>query len=149
MLTPPSPVEAASAMEAPTTVKPASSMKAATAVESAAMKTFAAKATTVKFSATKAAIKAPMEATIETAVETPVKTPIKETITVPEAKAPPRASTDEDAAVKPLRTVVTVRSASIRVITVIPISASRGTIISGPSNSNAKDDALRVCVRSK
>jgi hypothetical protein len=49
----------------------------------------------------------------------------------------PRSDADEDAAVKPVRTVITVRGASVGVIRVIAPFAIRGTVISGIADCGA------------
>jgi hypothetical protein len=146
-----SPVETASAVEAFATME-------AAAVESLTVEAFTAESTAVETSAMKAAIKA--TATVETAmeatIEAAVKAAIKETVTIPEAKAPPGPGADEGAAVEPFRAVVTVGSAGIGIVVVISIGAGgravidrRWTVVNRPPESNAEADVLGVRVRSR
>jgi hypothetical protein len=61
--------------------------------------------------------------------------------------AVPRPCADEDAAGKPARTIVTIRSARVRVIVVVAVSASRcGTHIRRSANPHADRKSLRMRV---
>ena len=75
-------------------------------------------------------------------ISAPVKAPA---ITVE-----PRTRADEQAADKPIRTVIPIRRAGIRIISVVPISTNRrGTVCvrrSIPTEANADRDSLRVRV---
>jgi hypothetical protein len=104
------------------------------------------KAATATMEATAAAVEA-TTATMEAA--TAVEAATKETITVPEAKAPPRSCADENAALKPVRAVIAVRRAVVWRIVVVPIGAGGRAVIDGPSKSNAEGDALGIRVRSR
>jgi hypothetical protein len=144
---------ATAAVKATTTVETAAAMESATtAMESAtmeatAMEAFTAESTTVETLATEAATKAAIEATAT--VEAAMKAAIKEPISVPEAKAPPGSGADEDAALKPVRAVIAVGGAGVRIIIVVTISAGGWAVIDRPSKSNAEGDALGVRVRSR
>jgi hypothetical protein len=142
-----------------TTVKAAATVEtAATAMESTATEAFTAESTAVETFATEAATKAAIKAaaTVETptkataTVEAAVKAAItiKETISVPEAKAPPGSGADEDAALKPVRAVIAVGGAGVRIVVVITVGAGRWAVIDRRSKSNAEGDALGVRVRS-
>jgi hypothetical protein len=134
-------------METATTVKAATSMKPAT-VKAPAMEAFTAESTAVESAAMKAAIKAPMKTTIEAPIEAAVKAAIKEAITIPEPKAPPWSGADEDTAVEPVRAVIAVGGAGVRVIPVIPVAADGGrAVIDGPPKSKAEGDTLGVRAR--
>jgi hypothetical protein len=139
-----SPVETASAVEAFATME-------AAAVESLTVEAFTAESTAVETSAMKAAIKATatVEAAMEATIEATVKVAIKKTIAVAEAKAPPGASADEDAAIEPFRAVISIGSAAVGVIAVIAIGAGGRAVINRASESNAEADVLGVCVRSR
>jgi hypothetical protein len=134
-------VETAAAMESATTA-----MESAT-MEATAMEAFTAESTTVETLATEAATKAAIEATAT--VEAAMKAAIKEPISVPEAKAPPGSGADEDAALKPVRAVIAVGGAGVRIIIVVTISAGGWAVIDRPSKPNAEGDALGVRVRSR
>jgi hypothetical protein len=61
----------------------------------------------------------------------------------------PGAGADEDAAGEPIRTVVAVGCAGVRIIIVVAISTDwRGAVIGRGANSNAEGDALGLYVRS-
>jgi hypothetical protein len=130
----------------------AAAMKAtaATMEATAAAEAFTAESTAVEPATMKAAIKA--TATVEAAM----RAAIRETISVPEAKATapetmkPGTCADEDAAVEPVRSVVSVGRAGVRIIVVIAIGAGGScAVIDRPSKSNAEGDALSVRIRSR
>jgi hypothetical protein len=137
---------ATAAVKATTTVETAAAMESAT-MESTAMEAFTAESTSVETLATEAATKAAIEATAT--IEAAMKAAIKEPVSVPEAKAPPGSGADEDAALKPIRAVIAVGSAGVRIIIVVTISAGGWAVIDRPSKSNAEGDALGVRVRSR
>jgi hypothetical protein len=142
---------AATVKAATTTMEATTAVEAATAVEA----TFTAESTAVETLPMKAAIKAAATvetptkatATIEAAVKAAIT--IKETITIPEAKAPPRSGADEDAAIEPFRAVIAVGSAGVGIVVVISIATGWWAVIGRRSKSNAEGDALGVRVRSR
>jgi hypothetical protein len=136
-------MESAAAVKATTAVEVATTESAA--VESLTVEAFTTESTTVEIAATKAAVKTSMKTTIEATV----KAAIKKTIAVAEAKAPPGASADENAAIEPFRAVISVGSAAVGVIAVIAIGAGGRAIINRASESNAEADVLGVRVRSR
>jgi hypothetical protein len=59
----------------------------------------------------------------------------------------PGAGADEDATYKPVRAVVSVGSAGVRIIIVVAVGADwRGAVINGSADSDAEGDALGVRV---
>jgi hypothetical protein len=82
-------------------------------------------------------------ATVEAAPETTSA----EAGTAVEAAAEPRASTYEDAAREPARTVVTVRRAGVWVISIVAVGASGGRTDISWADAYADYDALGVSVR--
>ena len=64
-----------------------------------------------------------------------------------ESAVEPRSSTDEETARKVARPVVTVRCASVRIISVVAVSACGGTSDVARSNSHADRHSLRTGVR--
>jgi hypothetical protein len=144
---------ATAAVKATTTVETAATMESATTatesatMESTAMEAFTAESAAVEALAAEAATKAAIETT--TTIEAAMKAAIKEAISVPEAKAPPGSGADEDAALKPVRAVIAVGGAGVRIIIVVAISAGGWAVIDRPSKSNAEGNALGVRVRSR
>jgi hypothetical protein len=59
----------------------------------------------------------------------------------------PRASTDEDTAGEPTGTVVAVRRARVRVISIVAVGAHRGWTNVSWADSNADHNSLCVCER--
>src|SRR6266481_5961592 len=71
-------------------------------------------------------------------------------IATPVISVIPGTGADERAADEPIRSVETIRRASVGVVIVVSVGANRsGLVISGHSNSNAEGDALGLRERSR
>ena len=145
----------------PAAMGPASTMESATAVESAsaAVKATADTAANAAMSCVAAAIAATgitAHSTAPITIAAPVAIP--PTVTVAEARAaieaapvkaviPPRSGADEDAAYEPIRAVIAIGRAGIRVIAIIPVGASRSGADTCVNRANADADAhLSLCI---
>ena len=137
-------MKSTAAVEPAATMKSVSSMEAITTVKAAAIP---AMSTDKSMSAYKAA---PMEATIPAApaIPTPaIPTPAFTTPTpaIMTEAVVPRARTDKHASYEPIRSVVAVRRASVRIVIVIAISADRsGAVIAGTNPHADCDLRLRI-----
>ena len=132
----PTAVEAAGS----TTVEAAPALIAAatTAVTVAAVEVSAAVA--VIISASVAATTVIAVATATVAVTTP--------IVAVSVAVEPRSSSDEDTAYEPVRTVIAVGCASVRIIVIVAVFANwRGAVINRGANADAEGYALSVRVR--
>jgi hypothetical protein len=128
---------AATAMEAASTA-PMETASAA-AVEAAAHRAAPSVSAAI---ATAASITAAIAAAISYATTIAVAA-VTVAASVAIAAAIPRAGTDEETAVEPLRTVVAIRGASIRRVAVVTIGANRSGIAVRTANTDADGD-LRV-----
>src|ERR1700730_12488416 len=145
-------VEAAPAMIAAATVELAASAEVTTAAITVPMKASTAIAVAaVEVTAAVAAIETALiaAATIVAALAaTAVATAIAVSATVVAAPVPGTGA-DEDAACEPVRAVVAVGSAGVRIIIVVAVSADwRGAVIDGRADAHAEGDALSVGVGS-
>jgi hypothetical protein len=87
---------------------------------------------------TRPAIVAAAIAIVAAAISVPVPA-----IAIPVA-AIPGSRTDEDSAEEPRRSIVPVRRAGIRIVTVIAISADRSGIAIAPNSNSNRDLSMRV-----
>jgi hypothetical protein len=134
-------MKAAATMEPAATVKPLSSVEVI-----AAVKVTAARAAIESTSIPAAAVVA-IAATVITA--TIVAAPVAVSM-IAVVAAIPRAGADEDAAHEPVRSVIAVGGAGVRIIVVIAIGADgSGPVIHGTSYTDAKGDALGVSAGSR
>jgi hypothetical protein len=126
-------------------VETAASSEIAAAVEAAASMEVPATIATIE-SASVIPTSTVVTATV-VAVSTTVETPtIIATVSV--VAVIPGAGTDEDAADEPVRSIISVGGAGIRIIAVVAIGADWSrTVISRDTDSDAKGDALGVRVR--
>ena len=137
-------------MKAASAVEPASTMEASATVESAAtVKVSAAMktASAMEALAVEAAIKAP---TCESPAE--VATPVKSAaVEAPMSikSVEPRSRADEDSTDKPIRAVVAVGRASVRIIIVVAVGANRRRAVVRRPYSYPNEHALGVRVGSR
>src|SRR5215471_13228793 len=76
----------------------------------------------------------------------PVIGPWPAVVAPPVVAVEPGSGSNEDAAHKPVRTVVTIGSASIWIVSVVSVCTNRSrTVINGPANADGHAD-LRLCI---
>jgi hypothetical protein len=136
-----SPVEFSAAVKTAATVEALTTVKTAVAVELAALSKVTAEPTAFESSSVEAAAieawtlvkPAPVEATSVEPARSVVATE-------------PRSRSDKDAAGKPVRPVVAMRRARIRVIAVVPVRAGRRypIAVNWRADSNTDYDSLRM-----
>jgi hypothetical protein len=141
-------VKPSASVKAAASMKPTTTMETTTTMEATAVEALTMESTAVETLATEAATKATIKAAAT--VEAAMKAAIKEAISVPEAEAPPGSGADEDATIEPVRAVIAVGRAGVRIIIVVAISAGwRRSVIHRRSKSNAESDALGARIRSR
>jgi hypothetical protein len=126
-------------------VETAACMKATSAAELSTSVEVAAAISAIKSTSIPAAAVVAIAATVITAtiVAAPVAVPM-----IAVVAAIPRAGADEDAAHEPVRSVIAVGGAGVRIIVVIAIGADGSRpVVHGTSYTDAKRDALGVRAR--
>jgi hypothetical protein len=115
-----------------TTAATVESTTTTAAVESAAAATTAVSSTTNRATTVATTISATVAASISTAVAATIAVAapvsIDSAVAVAIAATEPRASSDEEAAIEPGRSVVPIRSAGVRIVVVVAVRASWRTI---------------------
>jgi hypothetical protein len=106
------------------------------------------------FSAAEASDRSTLETAPATEVTIVVEIPpaaVIEVATAPESGAPmePRPRADEDSAVEPLRPVVSIRSAGVRSIWIISVSANRSTHDHRPRRADSNSNHDSLCMRER
>jgi hypothetical protein len=134
-----------SATVAAATVAAAATMEAASAMDATCAATEAACAAAESAAISEATASGEAAAAVEaTAAIEPATTIEPATAIVP---VEPRAGADKDATGKPTGTVVAVRSARVRVISIIAIVAHGGWAVVARTDSNAEHNPLCMCGR--
>ena len=147
----------ASTVKSASAVKPSAAMETATATVEAIAPTVKAATHVAAEPATRretTAEPAAIESSSKAASATEATTAKARTeATSAEAAAEPRSGSDKDASGEPIRPVVAVRRAGIRVVTVVAVSACRRCVavvititrtVDRPAESNADCNSLRV-----
>src|SRR5262245_9234706 len=118
-------------------------MKAVAAAKSAGEPAVKRGAGTASESTIVAAVAGPAQSVIGPPIGAPVIGPRPAVVTAPLVAMEPRAGADENAVHKPVRTVVAVRSATIRVVAVVAVGAIRRARsgCKNRTNSHADRDA--------
>jgi len=134
-------MKAAASVEPAASVKPFSSVEVIAAVEGTA--TIAA----IESMSIPAAAVVAISPTVVTATIVAAPVAVRMIAVVPVI---PRSGADEDAAGEPIRSVIAVGGAGVRIIVVIAIGADgSGPVIHGTSYTDAKGDALGVRARGR